>query len=132
MELQALGLRAINETDGVIRICDRPEDVLLLSSGVVGDDAGLQLGELVGASPNADENRGLLLLEGVVEDLLDAAPAVLERLSEVEDRSGASATARTNTADPKLLDDVSSLEEIAGPLVGLGAAFEAVYGENRW
>lgn len=124
LELQALGLSAINETDGVIRICDRPEDVLLLSSGVVGHDARLQLGQLVPASPNADENRGLLLLERVVEDLLDTAPAVLERLREEEDRS---VPASTGTPDPELLDNVSRLEEIAGPLVGLGAAFEALY-----
>jgi len=37
-----------------LKYCDRPEDVLLLSNIVVGHDAGLQLGELVPASSNAD------------------------------------------------------------------------------
>jgi hypothetical protein len=36
------------------KYCDRPEDVLLLSSIVIVHDARLQLGELVPASPNAD------------------------------------------------------------------------------
>lgn len=121
MELKALGLGPIQETDGVVRIGNGPEHVMLLSGGIVGDDASLQLRKLVATSANSDQNGGVLGLEGTVENLLNAAPAVLERRL---DGYGAS--------DSELLDYVSGLEHIGGPLIGFGASFEALDGENCW
>lgn len=99
LELEAMGFRSVQEPDGVIRISNRPEHVLFLSRRVNGHDASMQLGELVRAPANTDENRGLLLLERVVESLLDAAPAVLERRREYEGRTGASGSAGARVAD---------------------------------
>lgn len=121
LELKALGLAPIQEPDGVVRIGDGPEHVMLLSGGIVGDDASLQLSKLVATSADSDQNGGVLGLEGTVKNLLNAVPAVLERRL---DAYGAS--------DSELLHDVSRLQHIGGPLIGFGASFQALYRQNCW
>lgn len=79
MELEALGFGSIQEANEVVRISDGPEDEVLLPGGIVGDDAGLQLSELVGSTANTDKDGGVLLLVRILEDLVDTALAVLKR-----------------------------------------------------
>lgn len=108
MEVEAIGLGAIEEADGVIGVVDGSEHVLLLAGGVVGDDAGLELGELVPAAADADEDGGVLCPKRAVEDLLDAAPPVLERRFH-----------GYRGPDPELLHYVPRLQHVSGPLVRL-------------
>lgn len=113
LELKAIGLGPIQEPDSVIRVSDGPKHVLLLlRDRVVRHNTSLQLGELVHASPNSDQNRSLFLLERLVQNLLDPALSVLERRLEP-----------ARAPDSELLDYVAGLEKIAGPLVGSWSAF---------
>lgn len=67
------------EPDGVVRVENGPEHVHLFPDGVIGDDTSLQLREVVPAALDSDLDGRVLGLEGSVKNLLDAAPAVLER-----------------------------------------------------
>lgn len=79
MEFKAVGFGAIAEPDRVIRVGNGPEHVHLLAGRVVGDYTRLQLGEVLSAAADSDLDRRVLGLEGSVQNLLDAAPPVLER-----------------------------------------------------
>ncbi|KAL6177945.1 hypothetical protein ACLB2K_049466 [Fragaria x ananassa] len=61
------------------RVENGPEHVHLFPDGVIGDDTSLQLREVVPAALDSDLDGRVLGLEGSVKNLLDAAPAVLER-----------------------------------------------------
>lgn len=83
MEGHALGLRLVGEGDGVVGVFDGAEEVGGAAAGpggrgITGDDAGMQLGELVDAPADADEDGGVLPLEGGVEQPLQAGAPVLE------------------------------------------------------
>lgn len=120
MEVEAVGLGPIQEADGVIGIGDGPEHVMLPAGGVVGDDAGLQLDELVPAPADPDEDGGVLGLEGAMQDLLHPAPPVLERRLH-----------GYRAPDAELLHDVAGLQHVGGPLVRLGAPFQALDGQHH-
>lgn len=119
MEVETVGLGPIQEADGVIRIGNGPEHVMLLSAGIIGDDASLQLGKLVPTSANTDKNRGVLGLERAMKNLLYTAPAVLK--GGPNGYGGAYA---------ELLNYVAGLKHVGGPLIARGAAFEALDGED--
>lgn len=117
--MEAIRFSPITEADGVVWIVDGSQYILLLSEGIVGDDAGLELGVLAGATADADYDRCVLTLERAVKDLLHAALSILKwRL----DEDGA--------PDPELLDDVAGLEHIVGPFAAFGAALETVDGKD--
>lgn len=97
MQIQALRLGPIGEPHGVVGVVDGPQHVLFPAGGVVGDEAGLQLSEVVAAAAYADVDGSALELEGVVEELLQAGSAVLER--RLED----------HVPDSELLDDIAGL-----------------------
>lgn len=79
LEFKAVGFGAIAEPNRVIRVGNGPEHVHLLAGRVVGDYTRLQLGEVLSAAADSDLDRRVLGLEGSVQNLLDAAPPVLER-----------------------------------------------------
>lgn len=108
LEVEAIGLGPIQEPNGVVRIVDGAEHILLPAGGFVGDDAGMELRELVAAAADSDEDRGILCPKRAMENLLDAAPAILEGRFD-GDRG----------PDPELLHYVAGLEHVVGPLVGL-------------
>lgn len=110
LQIEALALRPIAEPDGVVRIINGPQNVQLPPDELIaGDDARLQLGELVGAAPDPDPDGRLLLLVGGVEDSLHARFPVLKR--RFDDR----------VSDSQLLHYVAGLQHAAGPFVGSGA-----------
>lgn len=123
MELETVGFGSIRESNDVVRVSDGAENVLLLPGGVVGNDAGLQLGELVGSAANPNEDGCLFLLVRVLEDLVDAAFPVFEGRFEAYKRVGGS-------SDSKLFHDVSALKHVPGPLICFGASFETFYGQH--
>lgn len=119
MQIQALALHPVDEADGVVRVVDSPEHVLLPPHELVpGHYARLELREVVGPSPDPDPNRGLLLPVRTVQNLLDAGFPVFEgRFND-------------HVPDSQLLHYVAGLEHVARPFVGLGAAFQALDRED--
>lgn len=113
LKVEAFSLGSIQEPDDVIRVRNGAENELFLPAGggIVGDDTGLELRELVGSTSDPNHNGGVLLLICVLEDLLDPTLATLERRfeSDLGARGG---------SDSELLDDIAGLEHVAGPLVG--------------
>lgn len=107
----ALRLRPIKKSNGVIRIPNRPQHVLLPPSRLVRHNTRLQLSKLVRAAPDSDTNRRILRFVAVVQNLLDAGLSVLERRSDGE------------VPDDDFLDNVSGLQRVVRPFVGFGAAF---------
>ena len=112
LKLEAIGLSPIQEPDGIIRVINRPKHVLLLTSRVVGDNTSLQLSELIATTANSDQNRSVFGPKRAMENLLDPTPTILERRFN-SDRG----------SDSKLLDYVTGLEHISGPLIGFRAPF---------
>lgn len=110
--MEAVSLGSIQEADDVIRVGDGPENVLLL---IVGDNTGLQFGEVVGSTADPDEYGGVLLLVGVLEDLVEAVLAVLERRFESDQGVDVG-------SDSELLHDVAGLEHVPRPFLGFGAS----------
>lgn len=84
LKVEAFGLGTIHEPDHVVRVSDGTENVLLFSGGIVGDNTGLQLGEVVSATADPNQDGSLFFLERSVQNLLDSGAAVLERGSDAE------------------------------------------------
>ena len=115
LQSETIRFRPITESDGVVRVINRSQHVLFPPGRLVRYNTRLQLSERVVSSPNSDLNRCILGLEGAVQKPLDSGLAVLERRP---DGDGAS--------DLELLHYVAGLKHVAGPLVGLGASFQAL------
>jgi len=121
LELETLGFSPIREPNDVVRVGDGTENVLLLPVGIVGNDAGLQLGELVGSTSNSDEDGGFFSLVRGLEDFVDGGFALFEGRLEADKGVG-------GVSDPKLFDDVTGLKHVTGPLVGFGTSPQTLYG----
>lgn len=121
LELEALGFSSIKEANDVVRVSDGTENVLLLPGGIIGNDAGLQLGELVGSTSNSNSDGGFFSLVRVLEDFVDGGFAVFEGRFEADKGIG-------GVSDSKLFDDVTGLKHVTGPLLGFGTSLQTLYG----
>lgn len=121
LELETLGFGSIKEANDVVRIGDGTENVELLPGGIIGNDTGLQLGEVVGSTSNSNEDGGFFLLVRVLEDFVDGGFAVFEGRFEAD-------KGVRGVSDTKLFDDVTGLKHVAGPLVGFGTSPQTLYG----
>ena len=79
LKVEAFRLGAIHEPNNVIRVTDGPENVLLSSGGIVGDNTGLELGKVVSATADSNQDGSLFVLEGIVQNFLNSGAAMLER-----------------------------------------------------
>ena len=112
----ALALQAIDKRDGVIGIVDGAEYVRLLPALFVGDDARGKARDVARASPDAHGDGGLTAPERGAEILLYAAATLLEWSGDGR-----------RSSDSDLLHDVSRLQHVGIPLIGLGATCETFH-----